>query len=367
MSIASALDLFASGPSVAHSKTITATPEVDALLAANVPVCIGVSGGKDSHAVALEMSRYLADYTGPKLLIHADLGSVEWADSLPSCQRIADCIGWELITTRRAAGGMMERWESRWQSSIRRYLELSTVALVLPWSTPSMRFCTSELKVDPITSAIKKRFGKTPVLSITGVRAEESTSRAKQPIASPAAKLPAGSLSWRPIHHLTLHQVWESISASGVPAHEAYQIFKSSRVSCRFCILAAEADLIASLSDPAAHPIYRRMAELELTSGFSFQGKWLTRLAPQLIENGPARLQQAIALAEARKKAEAWIPKHLAFTKGWPHCLPSHEEAESLAAMRRTICHLYGWQSPYLTASTIRDRYQQLLSLKPAA
>jgi 3'-phosphoadenosine 5'-phosphosulfate sulfotransferase (PAPS reductase)/FAD synthetase len=343
------------------------TPEVEALLAANAPVCVGVSGGKDSHAVAWEISRLLANYTGPKLLIHADLGSVEWADSMPACQRIADRIGWELITARRAAGGMMERWESRWQSSIRRYLDLTTVALVLPWSTPSMRFCTSELKVDPITSAIKRRFGKQPVISITGVRAEESTARAKQPVTSPAAKLPPGSLSWRPIHHFTLQQVWESIVASGVEAHEAYRIFKSSRVSCRFCILASADDLIASLSDPASHAIYQRMAELELTSAFSFQGKWISRLAPHLIPDGSARLIAAQSLAATRKKAEAWIPKHLAFTKGWPHCIPTPSECESLATMRSTICSLYGWQSPYLTPSSIRDRYQQLLQQKPAA
>jgi hypothetical protein len=38
---------------------------------------------------------------------------------------------------------MVERWESRWESSVRRYAALETVTLVLPWSTPSMRFCTS--------------------------------------------------------------------------------------------------------------------------------------------------------------------------------------------------------------------------------
>ena len=28
-------------------------------------------------------------HTGPRLLIHADLGSVEWRDSLPTCERLA--------------------------------------------------------------------------------------------------------------------------------------------------------------------------------------------------------------------------------------------------------------------------------------
>lgn len=343
------------------------TPEVQSLLDQHAPVCLGVSGGKDSHATAWELAKHLRHYQGPKLLIHADLGAVEWTDSLPACQRLADSIGWELIVTKRAAGGMMERWESRWQSSIRRYLELSTVALVLPWSTPSMRFCTSELKVDPITSTIRKRFGKTPVLSVTGVRAQESANRARQPIHAPAAKLPKGSLTWRPLLHFDLMQVWESIAESGVPAHEAYAMFGSSRVSCRFCMLAAEPDLIASLMDVRSHEIYRRMCELELTSAFSFQGKWLSRLAPQLIDNGESRLAAAIALAALRKEAEAWIPKDLAFTKGWPHRLPTPDEADKIAAMRQTVCRLYQWDSPYLDRDSIIGRYQQLMALKQAA
>lgn len=345
-------------------RNLSLTPDVLALLAANAPVCIGVSGGKDSHTIAWEMSKYLKDYNGPKLLIHADLGAVEWADSLPACQRIADRIGWELITARRAAGGMMERWESRWESSKRRYLELSTVALVLPWSTPSMRFCTSELKVDPITSAIKKRFGKQPVLSVTGVRAEESTARAKQPVASPAAKLPAGSLAWRPLHAFTLQEVWDSIAESGVPAHEAYTLFGSSRVSCRWCILGSEPDLKASLLDPAGHPIYRRMCDLELASGFSFQSKWLSRLAPHLIPDGESRLRSAMKISQLRKEAEAWLPKHLAFTKGWPNCIPTPAECEKLSTMRRTVCDLYGWHSDIIEPADIRERYETLWNLK---
>ena len=346
---------------------IAYTPEIQTLLEAKAPVAVGVSGGKDSHAVAWAMAEALKDYEGPKVLIHADLGSVEWLDSHPACQRIADRIGWELITCARPAGGMMERWESRWQSSIRRYTAMETVSVVLPWSTPSMRFCTSELKVGPITAALKKRFGnKTPMINVTGVRAEESAARAKQPVSAPENKLPKGSMNWRPIHHWKLQDVWDTIAASGVDAHEAYSLFGSSRVSCRFCILANEADLRASLKDPAAASIYRRMCDLELESAFAFQGnRWLTSLAPELLPDyGDIRLSQAQAKAARRTELQAWIPKHLQFTKGWPHCVPDAEEAQKLAVMRREICNMYGWGSPFLDADTIRDRYNELMKSK---
>lgn len=347
-------------------KEIAITPEVQKLLDSRAVVAIGCSGGKDSTAVVLAVADYLKGYEGPKLLLHADLLEVEWADSWPACQRVAEAVGWELATCTRKAGGMMQRWESRWESSKRRYCAMETVAVVLPWSTPSMRFCSGELKVDPITSYLKKRYGKTPIINVTGVRGEESKARAKQPVCAPGFKLPPGSLVWRPIHEWLLQDVWDAIAESGVEAHEAYTKFGSTRVSCRWCILGSQPDLKASLLDPAGHPIYRRMCDLELSSFFAFQGSyWLSSLAPELLENnGEHRLRSAQRYALVRKEAEAWIPKHLQFTKGWPHCVPTADEANRLANMRYNICHLYGWESPYQTGRAVRDRYQELWDLK---
>jgi 3'-phosphoadenosine 5'-phosphosulfate sulfotransferase (PAPS reductase)/FAD synthetase len=348
------------------SRNILITDEAQRLLDVRAPVAIGVSGGKDSHAVAWALAQYLEGYEGPRVLIHSDLREVEWLDSLPACQRIAERIGWELIVCGRPAGGMMERWESRWQSSIRRYTAMETVSVVLPWSTPSMRFCTSELKVDPICAALKKRFGRVPIINVTGIRGEESAARAKQPASGPGGpKLPPGSLTWRPIHHWTLQDVWDAIADSGVAAHEAYRLFGSSRVSCRFCILANESDLRASLKDPEAVTIYIRMCDLELTSGFAFQGsRWLTSLAPDLVPDGNWRLTRAKLLQDSRTELQAWIPKHLQFAKGWPHCVPTIEESAKLANMRAAVCALYGWDTPYLDALTVRERYQELWDLK---
>lgn len=347
------------------TRTLAIPPEVQDLLNAGAPVICGTSGGKDSQASVFAIARHLRDYRGPKLLLHADLKEVEWGDSWPSCVRMAAGAGLEVASCTRPAGGMMARWESRWASSIRRYCAMETVAVVLPWSTPSMRFCQSELKVDPITAYIKRRFGKVPVLNVTGVRAEESTTRAKQPVCAPVAKLPPGSLTWRPIHHWSLQDVWDEIAASGVAPHEAYTKYGSTRVSCRWCILASEADLKASLKDPAGHPIYVRMCELELESGFAFQGtRWLTSLAPELVHDGQLRLLEAKERMLLRRDHEQWLPPHLQFTKGWPNRVPTVNEAESLAFMRQQVCRLYGWESPYLTTTTVRDRYQELWDLK---
>ena len=63
-------------------KKLSIPPEVQTLLDQEAPVAVGVSGGKDSHAVAWALSKFLKGYEGPKVLIHSDLGDVEWLLSL---------------------------------------------------------------------------------------------------------------------------------------------------------------------------------------------------------------------------------------------------------------------------------------------
>ncbi len=258
----------------------------------------------------------------------------------------------------------MERWESRWESSKRRYLALSCVKLILPWSTPSMRFCTSELKSAPIASALRKLFGKRPVLSVTGIRADESANRAKMPSSKPNPRLHPGSLDWNPLLRWNVGQVFDTIRAAGLRLHEAYTVFGSSRVSCAFCIMGASTDLRAALRDARNLPLYRRMCALELESAFAFQGgKWLSDLAPaeQTLPVGIVKLR-----ATARERVEATIPRHLLFTKGWPEVMPTPEEADSLAGVRQAVCQLYDWTPTFATGAAVVERYAQLIREKEA-
>jgi 3'-phosphoadenosine 5'-phosphosulfate sulfotransferase (PAPS reductase)/FAD synthetase len=344
------------------SPTVALTPEIEALLNANAPVAIGVSGGKDSVACAEATVDFLDcwGHQGPRLLIHSDLIEVEWRDSYPSCQRVAAHLNTELQVVTRKAGGMMTRWETRWESSVRRYLALECVKVILPWSTPSMRFCTSELKRDPIFSHLKKRWPKQAMISVTGIRAEESPNRAKMPVAKPQALLPKGSYDWNPIIHWTKAEVFAKIAEAGLELHEAYTKFGSSRVSCVFCIMGAQADLHAALSDPRNRDIYERMCKLEAQSGFGFQSKWLMELDPLFA----GILEIAKGRATHRKEVESRIPKHLEYSKGWPTCIPTQEEAELLARVRWEICALYGWPKRYCMADDIIARYQELMAAK---
>ena len=221
---------------------VAVTPEISAMLAADAAVAIGVSGGKDSQACAIRTTKYLDEigHRGPRVLIHADLGAVEWRDSLPSCERLAAHLGLELIVVRRKAGDMLARWRKRWQNNVTRYRNLSCVRLILPWSTPSMRFCTSELKVAPIASALKGRFPAHPIINVSGIRRQESSKRRKMPVAAVEPKLQRANYAgatWNPIIEWNLEAVLSQIRHSDQSLHEAYVRYGSTRVSCAFCIM----------------------------------------------------------------------------------------------------------------------------------
>lgn len=352
-------------------RALATTPDVDAMLARNAVVAIGVSGGKDSVAVAMAVARHLEQigHTGPRILVHADLGRVEWKDSLPACERLAARLGWELLVVRRQAGDMLARWQGRWAANLRRYVELECVKLILPWSTPAMRFCTSELKTAVIASALRKRFPALDIVNVTGIRRQESASRARAPVSAHMTALrrrDAAGCSWNAIIEWKLDDVLQEIADAGLALHEAYTVYGSSRVSCAFCIMSAWDDLVAATTCPDNHWLYIALVELEALSGFGFQGgRWLASVAPHLLS---ADLLQRVARAQdgAKRRCalEALLPKHLHYTKGWPTSLPSVDEAELIAQVRRGVSDILGVPVKYTSGADVRERYRELLACK---
>jgi len=367
------LDLFAPALATSSLYDVAVTPEVSEWLAAGAVCALGVSGGKDSQAMAIRVAEYLDQigHEGSRVLIHSDLGAVEWKDSLPICERLAKRLGWELIVLRRAAGDMMDRWEARWASSLKRYSSLACVKIILPWSTPGMRFCTSELKTDLICRELTKRYPGQKILSATGVRHDESAARSKMPIATPQPKLSARGcqgMNWNPIAPWSTPSVYEYIAIKQEPLHEAYTVYGSTRVSCAFCIMSSAGDLKASASCPDNTDIYRRMVRLEIASTFALQGaKWLGDVAPHLLSADEREgLAGAKHRAELRVQAESRLPTHLLYTSGWPTCIPTQEEAELMAEVRQMVADALGITVDFTTAGEIIAKYQELLAAHQA-
>ncbi|AOY97823.1 hypothetical protein BKK79_36825 (plasmid) [Cupriavidus sp. USMAA2-4] len=349
------------------------TTEVDAALARDCVVAIGVSGGKDSVACAIATSRYLDQigHAGPRVLVHADLGRVEWKDSLPACERLAAAIGWELKVVARQAGDMLARWEGRWDANVTRYAKLECAKLVLPWSTPAMRFCTSELKTAVIASGLRKWYPGKTILNVAGIRRQESPARRKMPVSARMQKLcrkDAEGVSWHPIIEWKVEDVFSTIAGAGLELHEAYRVYGASRVSCAFCIMSSGADLLAAASCEENHGIYRAMVELEARSTFSFQsGKWLADAASHLLSDELAdRVRLAKEAAAEREALERLLPEHLLYAGGWPTAVPTLAEAALVARVRGRISELVGIPSDYLDAESVRARYAALVSARSA-
>ena len=349
----------------------TITPEIEHLLAQDPVVAVSISGGKDSQACALAVQEHLdrIGHTGVRCLVHCDLGRVEWKQSIDKCEEIAKELGWELIILKRNAGDMMDRWLVRWRNNVARYQDLSCVQLILPWSTPSMRFCTSEGKTQLSASALRKRFPGQNVVNVTGIRRQESANRSKMPVSKDDPKIVnkgGVGATWNAIIDWSIDDVFHIIERRGLRLHEAYTTYGMTRVSCAFCIMSSGPDMRASTDCPDNHQIYREMVELEATSTFAFQSnKWLADVRPDLLgEELVMKVARAKSAAQQRQAAEARIPKSLLYTKGWPSGLPTLADAQLLADVRCEVAEAVGIDIQYRDADSVLRRYQQLLEVQ---
>ncbi|WP_241019526.1 phosphoadenosine phosphosulfate reductase family protein [Burkholderia sp. Ac-20345] len=96
-----------------------------------------------------------------------------------------------------------------------------------------------------------------PIVSATGVRREESAARQRMPVSAPKAKLERKNvpgLSWNPIIEWKAGDVMAMIQRHNLALHEAYTLYGTSRISCAYCIMSSEADLLAaSIRTKKAH------------------------------------------------------------------------------------------------------------------
>ncbi len=353
-----------------HPYTICIPAPIRKLLALNAPVAVGVSGGKDSDAQAIAVFRHLdaIGHTGPRLLIHSDLGDIEWAGSLPHCQRLATFLNCELVVVR-PSGGLLGRWETRWNNNVSRYANLECVKLILPWSTPGLRFCTSEFKAGPLCRYLVERWPGQTIISAIGIRRDESAGRAKALEVKPQPRLTSKTFAttgvdWHPIIDWTRDAVIAYHEHVGFPLMEAYTTYGMTRVSCKYCIMSAYNDLVAATTCEDNHHVYRRIVRLEARSTFGFQSnRWLADIAPHLLDAALlAQVAEAKRRAVLREQAEAQLPRHLWYTNGWPTVLPSLDEARYIATVRHEVSAIMEIAVEYTEASAIQERYRALMA-----
>ena len=335
-----------------------------------------LSGGKDSTASA-QAANALLDLLGHprarRLAIHADLGRAEWRSTPAVVAAVAYRLGLPLVVVRRGAGDMVARWEQRFANGCRRYEDLALYHLIGPWSSASLRFCTSELKAQVIGPELARRYRGETIVSVIGLRRAESTARRGTPVsrldtrfAKPGNASGTRMLTWYPIVDWSEPQVYACHDRHGLPLHEAYRCHGSTRLSCAFCVLASGADLAAAARATSNLELYRHLVAMEASSTFSFQpGRWLADVAPHLLAPSLARdVAAAKRDAAARRTIEAAMPPALRFVKGWPPRLPTIEEAGRIALSRTSLLERHGLDNHFPDARAVRLRFAELLETK---
>jgi 3'-phosphoadenosine 5'-phosphosulfate sulfotransferase (PAPS reductase)/FAD synthetase len=257
-----------------------------------------ISGGKDSQA----MVNFLCK-NGFKIeeLLHCDLGRMEWKESKTQCENLSERENLPLkIVTRKDGQDLLNRFQSRAKK-----LEGTGKPF---WSSSANRYCTSDMKRDPVNVYLNST-GNNFIISCEGIRASESTARAKKSPLSIREKSSSSFykgmsveeaignfrsdkklvLTWFPIFNFSNQEVWntefetegeeqmlfarEVYKTTGeVPAwfpfHPAY-VYGNDRVSCAICVLASRNDI----TNGAKHNpvLLQELIALEVKSGFTFQ------------------------------------------------------------------------------------------------
>lgn len=345
------------------------SPDVRAAIQAGAPVAFSLSGGKDSASIGYATAALLDRLGHPRdrrLAIHADLGRIEWASTPQTVEAHAARLGVPLIVVRNKSYDMLSKWERRFELGCIRYQDLLTYHLTAPWSSSANRFCTSEMKTQVILPELLRRFPGDRILSVVGIRREESFKRRLTPVSKAEAacwtrKTGANIVTWHPGVDVLEDEVYRYCARNSLPLPESYGL-GSTRHGCAFCVLASENDITVAARAPGNRGVYLHLVDQEARTTFSFQqNRWLGDVAPDLL---PASLAQDLArgqaLAVERRDLEASLPANLRYVKGWPQRVPSLDEATVIHAVRTRILSMHGLGTPFTTPRQVRDRIAEL-------
>jgi 3'-phosphoadenosine 5'-phosphosulfate sulfotransferase (PAPS reductase)/FAD synthetase len=239
---------------------------------------VNSSGGKDSQTALAETVRRAKAAGVPSskiVVVHADLGRVEWKGTRALAEKQAKHYGLRFIVVSRQKGDILDEAEHERKM----------------WPGPQYRWCTSDHKrsqIDKVMTALTDELFRAGalttrsgerrpirILNILGLRADESPKRLHQPQLLKLGRACNGRKDideWLPIKWWSADDVWRAIKASGVPYHRAYDL-GMPRLSCCFCIFSGrDALLLAGKHNPELLDEYVRV-EKKIGHSFQMQGK----------------------------------------------------------------------------------------------
>lgn len=274
-------------------------------------IVVSTSAGKDSQAM-LDHVVKLAEAAGVRdrvCAVHADLGRVEWKGTkelaaeqaaaygvpftvvsrIGTVSNGASKSGTPLYAKGEARGDLLDQVEKR-------DAQLKAQGKVAPpWFSAAARYCTADFKRGPIggyfTALAKAWKAENPkagrpcrILDCIGLRAQESPARAKREnLTVKTSTKSQHVVTWLPIQDWTEEEVWETIHASGVRYHYAYDA-GMPRLSCVFCCFAPKGALV--VAGKANPELLDEYIAVEERTGFSFKSDMSLKEVKAAIEAG---------------------------------------------------------------------------------
>lgn len=237
--------------------------KIKELIEAGALFVINHSAGKDSQAMTIVLRGLIP--AKQLLVVHADLGEVEWSGNVGHIQNTIGNLPFVVCRNLNKTFFQMVEWRGMWPSAVTRQ-------------------CTSDLKRSPIERTIRHYLKDNPqyggkVVNCMGIRAQESAARSKRSdfrfiernSISPRKIKATGEWTigrewyeWLPIFDWSAEEVFASIAHAGQKPHWAYSE-GMSRLSCSFCILANRSDLCTAAR--LRPDLYRRYVDLEKRIG----------------------------------------------------------------------------------------------------
>ena len=227
-------------------------PECGEMIRRGALVALNVSGGKDSQALTIILSRIVP--RDQLVAVHAPPGEVEWEGTIQLIEATLPQgvpLSFAPVTSGKS---LLDRVEERGK-----------------FPGIHQRWCTASHKRDPIERELRHflkthpRFGGR-LVNCLGIRRDESAARARRiPWPRNHRMSVAGRevFDWLPIFDLSTRDVFDVIRDAGQSPHWIYNHL--SRCSCSFCIFSSPRDLRRAAELRPA--LYRRYAQIEQRIG----------------------------------------------------------------------------------------------------
>lgn len=305
----------------------TPREKAEALAARGAIFVVNHSGGKDSQAMYLFLTRELKVPRSQIRVVHADLPDADWPGTLDHIK----------ATTDEDVSVVVGRWKS---GDVKRLVDYVEHRRRFP--SPQQRWCTSDLKTAPIDVWMREMMcevNRLPkgcdvssskhrvVVMCLGMRAQESDNRANlEPWELDLDQCKRGRIvfDYLPIFELSDRQVFATIKRhkqapfwiyGETPEHKRMlkaagsvdnrgNAVPMNRMSCVYCIMASDVDLgVASIIGPKK--IAEQYCDVEARTGFTFKpGKSLRQAAQEGREKVRAgkRTRTRLPVVTAKKR-----------------------------------------------------------------